>query len=481
MPLTEFCPPKIETLSVEDELIHLKYELSPRQAEAFRALADPNIDEICFGGAKGGGKSVFGCVWMFLKCIEVIKRFDLKPTPEPQVIAFMGRKQSVDFTSTTLRTWKAFISPEVYEIKKQEKLIIIDQTVAIQFGGMDDSDTVKKFNSAEYGYYFVDQAEECTEEDIGLLRGTWRLKINNTPLEYKGLLTANPAICWLKPAFITTPQPRTKYIQSLPTDNPYLPDTYIHNLRKAFSFRPELLKAYLEGSWDDLDNAFTIIPYRDIIENINNEQYDKTYEFRVTVCDPSADGDDETVIYDLYNTKIVNSEIYSHRSTMDTTGRLQANAKKNGSNCICVDMVGIGQGIYDRLCEIFGKDSSMMIYGYDGRVKAANALTYVNHKSESWFRAAQLMHDKKCDIPNDPVLISQLASVQYEYRSNEKLQVVPKDKIKEKLKHSPDRADCYVMGLDALTIAKPVNKRDKYAKHRGDDIDYEEDYNPDTV
>ncbi|MFA5321177.1 MAG: hypothetical protein WC373_00775 [Smithella sp.] len=462
-----------EAVERRNNKITLNYELSPKQAEAYVTLNNPDIDECLYGGAKGGGKSVFGCIWVMLQSLDIISRFKLLPKDDPPVIAFMGRKQSVDFTTTTLRTWKSFIPSEIYEIKKYEKLIVINHTVAIQYGGMDDSDTVKKFNSAEYGFYFIDQAEECTEEDIGLLRGTWRLKVNNIPLNYKGLLTANPAICWLKAAFITTPQARTKYIQALPTDNPYLPDGYIQNLRKAFSFRPELLKAYLEGSWDDLDNAFVVIPYREIVQNINNNQYDKTIEYRVTVCDPSADGDDETVIYDLYNTRIVNSEIYSHRSTMDTTGRIQAHAKQNGSNTICVDMVGIGQGIYDRLVEIYPQDPTMQIYGYDGRVKASNELTYVNHKAESWFHAGEMFAAKKCDIPNDPVLISQLASVQYEYRSNEKIQIIPKEKIKEKLKHSPDRADAYVMGLDALTIAQPVHKRDKYALHRdtSDDMD----------
>ena len=464
--------PEIETQDVA------KFTLSPKQGLALKSLEDPEIDELLYGGAKGGGKSVFGCIWTYYQAKKIIRDHNLQPSKHPIVVGFMGRKQSVDFTTSTLNTWKTMIPTEAYEIKKQEKLIVIENTVAILYGGMDDSDTVKKFNSMDLSFYFVDQAEECNEQDIGLLRGTFRLKIKGQPLEYKGLLTANPAICWLKAAFITTPQPKTKFIQALPKDNPYLPEGYIDQLKKAFEFRPELLRAYLEGSWDDLDVAFIVIKNKHVLLNVNNSQYDKTILKRITMGDISGEGDDETVIYDFENTRVVKHEIYSHRSTMDTVGRLQAHARENKSNMIAVDIVGIGKGVYDRLVEIFADEPGMMIYGFDGRVKANDERTYFNHKTEAWFYAAKLFHNRYCDIPHDPILISQLSSVTYEYKSNEKLAITPKDKLKEKMKHSPDRADCYVMGLDALRVATPIETRDKYERSRTRSMG---DINPDTV
>jgi phage terminase large subunit len=457
---------------VEHEIV-----LSQRQLDAFRALGNDAIDELLYGGAKGGGKSVFGCNWVYIRCKQLIKDFGLVPPANAKlipVVGFMGRKQSVDFTSTTLNTWKRVIPADAYRlatIENSVKIVVIEETVAVQYGGLDDSDTIKKFNSAEYCFFFLDQAEECSEQDVAMLRGTLRLKIKDSRTQdyrspaYKALLTANPAICWLKPAFIITPQPRTRFIQALPTDNPFLDPGYVERLKKAFAFKPELLKAYLEGSWDDLDQAFVCIPHRHIMKNVDNEQHDKRIVKRVTVCDVSGEGDDETVIYDLVNTKIVKEEIYSHRSLMDTTGRIQAHARENQSNLISVDKVGEGAGVYSRLCEIFQNDNRMSVYGFDGRVSAPAGIdkeTYRNYKTFAWFKAARKFAESQCDIPNDPTLIAQLGSVTWHYDSSEVIQLDKKEDLKAKLKHSPDRADAYVMGLDALDYAEPVKKVDAY-------------------
>jgi hypothetical protein len=445
----------------------MRFQLTEKQRLAWDALHDPSIDEVLYGGAKGGGKTVFGCVWSFVRALEIIQTCAIEPQSNqyPPVVGFIGRKQSVDFTSTTLNTWKRLIPASEYEILQQQKLIVIQGAVAIQYGGMDDSDTVKKFNSAEYAYYFVDQAEECTEGDIALLRGTLRLKVNGINPGYKGLLTANPAICWLKPAFITNPQDRTRFIRALPSDNKFLAEGYVDRLKKAFAFNPPLLKAYLEGSWDGLDAAFVVIPSDDIERSVNNKFPAWNSTRRITVCDVSESGDDETVIYDMENASIIKEEIYSHRDLMDTVGRIMAHAKQNKSSLVCVDKVGLGAGVYSRLQEIYTTDKTMRVYGFDSRISAPgdlNSQTFKNYKTYAWFKAREMFKDRKCCIPDDPTLKSQLASVTYHFTAGDVLMIDAKDDLKERMGGSPDRADAYVMGLDALDKADPITIRDPY-------------------
>lgn len=454
------------------------FTLSKKQHSAMLTLQEPEVDELMYGGAKGGGKTVFGCLWCYHQALDLIKQFDLKGQDDPRlipVVGFMGRKQSVDFTDTTLRTWKRIIPAETYEIKKQERLIVINSTVAIQFGGMDSSDTVKKFNSGEYAFAFLDQAEELSEDEVGMVRGTFRLSFSGKHPAYKMLLTANPALCWLKDAFIDNPQKGCRFIQALPSDNPFLPDTYVATLQKAFGHKPELLRAYLFGLWEGLDGANVVISEANVKKNVCNTQHDLSVKKRITVCDVAGDEDaaDETVIYDLENTKIVEQEIYSHNSTMDTCGRLVAHAKKNRSNLICVDIVGIGKGVYDRLCEIYADDDSMTIYGYDGREQADDPLTFFNKRAESWWLAGIEFFEKRCDIPNDPILIKDLHSVTYHFHSGGRIQIDDKQKvIRKALRRSPDRGDTYVMALDALRIAEPVYKTDAYMRDSEPDYPY---------
>ncbi|MHC5185012.1 MAG: hypothetical protein ACYSPI_12175 [Planctomycetota bacterium] len=83
--------------------------LTKRQTMAFDALARVDVKEVLYGGAKGGGKSVFGCYWCFKQASDIIKQCNIEPRTHPIPVGFMGRKRGVDFTNTTLETWKRFI------------------------------------------------------------------------------------------------------------------------------------------------------------------------------------------------------------------------------------------------------------------------------------------------------------------------------------------------------------------------------------
>ncbi len=92
-------------------------KLTHKQTLAWDALARIDVKEVLYGGAKGGGKSVFGCLWCFEKAIDIIKQCAIGPRKHPIPVGFMGRKRGVDFTNTTLETWKRFIPEGMYEIK----------------------------------------------------------------------------------------------------------------------------------------------------------------------------------------------------------------------------------------------------------------------------------------------------------------------------------------------------------------------------
>lgn len=459
----------------------LEIILSPMQMKALQILESDSCDELAEGGAKGSGKTVFGCKWVYFMVKQLIKFFDLKPSEHPLVIGFMGRKQSVDFSTTTLNTWKRDIPSDAYEIKEQKKLIVIENCAAIQYGGLDDSETIRKFNSAEYVFIWIDQAEECTEEDIGTLRGTLRLKINGKVPKYKCLWTCNPVISddpdfkWLKRDFIDNPKPGFVFLKALYTDNPYLPPNYGNQLDRAFGFNPDLLAAYKFGEWDRVKAANVIIPSQIVKENVNNARIDNSqFKKRITVCDIAGGDDDgeeltsndETVIYDMENTHIIDQEIYSHRDEMDTCGRIVAHQKKNGTTVICIDRVGIGSAVYSRLKEIYADDirnGNIVIYGFDSRISPPEGLdyeTYLNYITYAYFKASkEYFSERKCYLPDDPVLISQLSAITFYYHSGGKMARTQKRKIKSKLGCSPDRADAYIMGLDALQYAKTRIRR----------------------
>jgi len=116
----------------------------------------------------------------------------------------MGRKVGKDFRETTLETFYKVVPPDAYRIVGKPATIIINEKVKIRTGGLDRSQDVQKFNSAELAFFIIDQAEECARDDLMVLEAAtfWRLTINGVKIPGKGLMTANPRQCWLKYEYV---------------------------------------------------------------------------------------------------------------------------------------------------------------------------------------------------------------------------------------------------------------------------------------
>lgn len=478
----------------------IEFEMSRKQHAALQLLNAPHPSEVfmlLYGGAKGGGKTVFLCEWAFVKALDIAIEYCLPPTKDLRkipVIGYIGRKRGVDFNSSTLLTWKRFIPGDRYELRLLEgkvPIIVIDHRVALMYGGMDNTDLINKFNSAEFMFVAVDQAEEISEDDQAKLRGSLRLQLRVKGIQrapgagYKVLFSANPAECWLKRVFINprSKQANTAYLQALPSDNPFLPDGYIENLRQTYAFNPALLRAYLEGSWDDLDQAMVVIPRRRMELCVNNKLVSTRQLKKLTVADIAgeSEGADESVIGNFINESLVSWEIYSHRDLMDTAGRIIAHATKHGSNTIVIDKVGEGSGVYSRVREVHADNRKMRVHGFDGRISPPDGIpaqTYVNYKSYAWFNASKgVIAERRCSILPDEELVRQLCGVTYHFTSGGKLIIDSKEKLNDQLGCSPDRADMFIMGLDGLQYAQVIQKRDEWSDD--DKVDYK--WSPDSV
>lgn len=421
--------------------LDLKIELSEKQIEA-ATCEEPYI---LYGGAKGGGKSWLLCLWMFQKALKY-KGNKL----------FFCRRRSVDFTNTTLETWKKAIPASFYKINEQKKKITMTPSGSvIDYGGLDDPLLIQSLNSAEFGHIGGDQAEEFDRDAFAMLRGTLRHRLLDGKFPpYQIMLTANPAQCWLKDEFIRNPKPGFKYIKALPSDNPYLPATYVDNLKEAFAHRPQLLQAYLYGSWDDLSSHNICIQHSWIEGAVNKDVYGLTTK-RIVVNDPARFGDDENVIYVMELTGNTYHKVYEqileHKSTMDTAGRLVAIRKKYQASLIGVDVIGIGSGIVDALSEM--KEPVLSINSSSRPTIERNQVKYSNMRSQMIMEAANRFADGLVSLDDDTMLQSQLASYTFDFMSSGKVQVESKDDIKKRLGHSPDRSDCFIMGIHTLDYA----------------------------
>lgn len=440
--------------------------LSKRQTEAWKALADPKVRSLCYGGAKGGGKSWFLCVWAYMRAWALAAHFGMKALPEVPHVGWIGRKQATDFVGTTLQTWQEIIPTEFYRIcgatDRHPRHIRIADRIAFDFGGLDRREDINKFNSAEYAFIGIDQAEETTKDEVSVLRGSLRLKIQGEELDYKELYTANPAQCWLKPYFVDSVHPLRRFVQALPADNPYLPKNYVETLTEAFGHRPELLEGYLHGGWDQVEGAANIIKSswlrqaRSLV-NISAESLR-----HLVVCDPARFGDDESVIYYIQNTRIIEEKIFGKKSLTHCAGECAEMANKHAINgqkpVIVVDEDGLGGGVIDPL-----RDWGFQVIGIHSAAASDNPDRYYNKRADMWWTAGQRYSQGAIleGVPEgekqhqDDELDRQLTSVEYRWR-NGRILVQDKEEIKKTLGRSPDRADAKIMGLYMIGKVEPI-------------------------
>lgn len=444
--------------------LKLDVKFSHRQTEAYDLLESGGVTELLYGGAKGGGKSAFGCLWVFLRCLSIIAKFGLPAIAHPIPVGFMGRKRSVDFTKTTLETWKQLIPAAAYRIREQQKEIIIGEAVKLDFGGLDTREDLQKFNSAEYAFFFLDQAEEATRDDVSALRTARRRTINGVALKHQGLYTANPRNCWLRDDFILKKLPGHAFVRALHADNPWLPPDYVLTLQMALRHRPELLAAYLEGDWNILSEADQVIR-GEWIELASKRRFHVPEPRILVVCDVARFGDDETVIYTMEETQIIDRLVYGQKDTMHTANAVFCKQREVGGCLVVVDGTGVGGGVADRLREM-----GCNVLGIESAAADKEPAKFINRRAGMWWRAGQAFAEGAVAL-TDPSeeLAGQLTVPTYSFASAGRIKVESKDDIKARLGRSPDHADAYVMGLDCLEYAEPrggvkAKKRDVWAE-----------------
>lgn len=440
---------------------NIDFKLTPRQAQAWKLLTGPESCAVLYGGAKGGGKSWFFVVWLIGWLEQLIKLYALKPSKNPPILGFIGRKQSTDFCHTTLETFRRIIPAEVYRIKEQSKEIVYRETARVWYGGLDDRETINKFNSAELAFIGLDQAEETERSDVEVMQAALRFKIGEVVPPYKELYTANPAECWLKEDFIDnkkdTPLRKLHYIPALPSDNPHLPGGYCERLSHIFRHNTALLSAYLRGDWSALQAANVLITSQ-MLEALKDITRHIVEIKTGVVCDPSMGGD-ECVIYVMRNNKIVEEKIIiGERDTMKVAGEMQVLANKWRTREYAVDCIGMGRGIADRLRELAPNGNIQYVNSSE---KSFDEARFYNRRAEMWWYAMEQILEKNVAYPEDEELRRQLVNVRFKVcNSDGQIQIEPKDQVKKRIGHSPDRGDCWIYGVWATQFMQVLRTKD---------------------
>ena len=213
----------------------INLKLNPTQ---YDFLLDDSAVVGMFGGL-GNGKTFAGC----LKAITRIS--DPKESPQ---LGLVARQTYPELRDSTQRTFfellhlMGFVPGYHYEYRKQENRMTFKNDHEIIFRSLDDS---AKLLSINLGWYYIDQAEETSEEIMLTLLG--RLRAVAKPQCW---ITGNPlGHNWVWRRFIHDPIDGHKMYSAPSNENDAnLPDGYIESLEK--NYNEIWINRYLHGSWD---------------------------------------------------------------------------------------------------------------------------------------------------------------------------------------------------------------------------------------
>lgn len=112
---------------------------------------------------------------------------------------------------------------------------------------------------------------------------------------------------------------------------------------------------------------------------------------------------------------------------------------------ICVDVIGLGAGVVDRLREL-----GLPVVGINVAEQPSIREQYLMLRDELWWQAREWFAKRDCAMPDDKDLIADLSAPVYSITSNGRIKIESKTDMEKRGVRSPDLADAF-----CLTFAAP--------------------------
>jgi len=155
-------------------------------------------------------------------------------------------------------------------------------------------------------------------------------------------------------------------------------------------------------------------------------------------------GNDKTVFTKIFGSVVDKQEERSGKDLVWTSGRVKSLEMQNKFDFISGDDTGLGGGVTD-ICQDEGIDFLPFIFG----ASPEDTETFENLKAECFWNLREAFRDKLLSLPDDKVLINQLASIRFAYTRKGKIKIESKDEMKKRGLKSPDKAESLMIAYNA--------------------------------
>ena len=423
-------------------MLNIDANFTHTQEQAIEYLFDKTTTEVLFGGAAGGGKSWVGCSWLILMALKY-----------PKTRYLMGRSKLDSLKKTTFNTFLEVC--ETWNLKAGKHYNFNGGSNIITF--CNKSEIILKdlflypsdrnfdnLGSLEITGAFIDEANQITEKAKNIVASRMRYKLDDYNIIPKLLMTCNPAKNWVytqyyRPAKEGKQKPHRKFIQSLVDDNQYISKYYKTQLETLDELSKQRL---LFGNWEYDASKDNLIEY-DAILNMFSQKGVEGQKY--ISCDVARFGSDKTVIIlwqGLHIKKIRTLLKTAVNDVVDAVKQMQQEHQVNLRNII-VDEDGVGGGVKDYLrCQ-----------GFVNNARPIKKENYQNLKTQCYYKLADLINKAQIgiDCPDITIknqIIEECEQVRMKDADKDnKLQIIPKETVKDIIGRSPDFSDAMAMRM----------------------------------
>ncbi len=432
-----------------------------KQHEAWQALMDDKIIDVYFGGGAGGGKSWLGCEWKIVEAYQYpgvksfIARNELKRLMSSTFITFgkVCKHHKIPIDDWALNSKYNFI-----EFKNGSRIDLLDVSY------LPSDPMYERFGSTEYTTGWYEEAAEMAFMAIEVLGSRTGRHLNKElKLLPKKLYTFNPNKKWIYKIYKMWKEKKLpedmKFIQSLFRDNPYTADEYGKQLARL---QDKAMKERLMfGNFEYDDDPSTLINYDAILDLFTNsvEEDDNKY----MIVDAARFGGDRIVI-DLWNGLHSYKTYISRKRSLETTRQEIVRIAQDEHipySHILIDEDGVGGGLVDGLPGVKGFVANSSPIDEDNtEILKPN---FRNLKAQCGYKLADYINNHMMAVTIDVVsiepdstpeqvkqqLIQELEWIKRKDMDNDekKLQLLPKEEIKEHIGRSPDLSDTKMMRM----------------------------------
>ena len=162
----------------------------------------------------------------------------------------------------------------------------------------------------------------------------------------------------------------------------------------------------------------------------------------VLAVDVARFGSDRSVILRRKGNRVMEIRTFRDMDTMQLAGWVSSAIRETNPQRVCVDEIGVGAGVVDRL-----KEQGHPVRGITVARRAQQERLFTNVRAEGYWRLKELFASGEIAIPNDHQLMGELAALRYSFDSQGRVLMESKEAMRQRGLPSPDKADALMLAF----------------------------------